>query len=47
MKNDLGEDGMLKAQQDWAELIAELDAERLAGTDVSDPRVQAMAARGQ
>ncbi len=42
-RNDLGEDGMLKAQQDWADLIAELDAERIAGTDVGDPRVQAMA----
>ncbi len=46
-RNDLGEDGMLKAQQDWAELIAELDAERLAGTDVTDPRVQALASRWQ
>src|SRR3954447_25648661 len=46
-RNDLGEDGMLKAQRDWADLIAELDAERIAGTDVADPRVQAMAARWQ
>jgi hypothetical protein len=46
-RNDLGEDGMLKAQHDWADLIAELDAERIAGTHVSDARVQAMAARWQ
>ena len=31
-RNALGEDGMAKAQQDWADLIAEMDAERLAGT---------------
>jgi hypothetical protein len=43
----LGEDGMAKAQQDWADLIAELDAEREAGTDPADPRVQALAARWQ
>ena len=27
-RNELGEDGMAKAQQDWADLIAEMDAER-------------------
>ena len=35
----LGEDGMRKAQQDWAELIAEVEAERVAGTDPADPRL--------
>src|SRR3954469_1596759 len=44
---ELGEDGMAKAQQDWADLIAEMDAERLAGSDPSDPRVQALADRWQ
>ncbi len=46
-RNALGEDGMAKAQQDWADLIAELDAERIAGTDPADPRVQALADRWQ
>ena len=36
-RNALGEEGMAKAQQDWADLIAEMDAERLAGTDPADP----------
>jgi DNA-binding transcriptional MerR regulator len=43
----LGDDGMRRAEQDWAELIAALDAEREAGTDPADPRVQALAARWQ
>src|SRR4051794_14144183 len=46
-RNELGEDGMAKAQQDWADLIAEMDAERVAGTDPADPRVQALADRWQ
>jgi DNA-binding transcriptional MerR regulator len=41
----LGEEGIAKAQQDWAELIAALDAEREAGTDPADPRVQELGAR--
>jgi DNA-binding transcriptional MerR regulator len=43
----LGEEGMAKAQQDWADLIAEMDAEREAGTDPSEARVQALADRWQ
>src|SRR3954469_24774010 len=46
-RNALGEQGMAKAQQDWADLIAEMDAEREAGTDAADPRVQALADRWQ
>jgi DNA-binding transcriptional MerR regulator len=46
-RNELGEDGMAKAQQDWADLIAEMDAERVADTDPADPRVQALADRWQ
>ena len=46
-RNALGEDGMAKAQQDWADLIAEMDAERVADTDPADPRVQALADRWQ
>jgi DNA-binding transcriptional MerR regulator len=44
-RNALGEEGMAKAEQDWADLIAEFEAERVAGTDVADPKVQALAAR--
>ena len=36
-RSELGEEGMAKAQQDWADLIAEMDAEREAGTDVRRP----------
>jgi MerR family transcriptional regulator, thiopeptide resistance regulator len=36
----LGEEGMRKAQDDWAELIAAVGAEREHGTDPADPRVQ-------
>jgi len=46
-RNELGDEGMAKAQQDWADLIAELDAERVAGTDPADPRVQALVDRWQ
>src|SRR6478609_5310034 len=45
--DQLGEDGMAKAQQDWADLIAEMDAERVAGTDPAAPEVQALADRWQ
>ena len=38
---------MAKAQQDWADLIAEMDAARAAGTDPADPHVQALADRWQ
>lgn len=41
----LGPEGMAKAQRDWAGLVAEVDAARLAGTDPSDPKVQALADR--
>jgi DNA-binding transcriptional MerR regulator len=44
-RDELGEEGMAKAQQDWADLIAAMDAERVAGTDPADPRVQALADR--
>jgi DNA-binding transcriptional MerR regulator len=41
----LGDEGMKRAQQDWAELIAEVEAERERGTDPADPRMQELAAR--
>jgi MerR family transcriptional regulator, thiopeptide resistance regulator len=43
----LGEDGMRRAEQEWADLIAEAESLRTRGTDPSDPRVQAIAARWQ
>ncbi|HET6551067.1 MAG TPA: MerR family transcriptional regulator [Solirubrobacter sp.] len=43
----LGEEGMRKAQDDWAELIAAVEAERERGTDPADPRVQALVDRWQ
>src|SRR4051812_5571962 len=46
-RTELGDEGMAKAQQDWAELIAEMDAERAADTDPADGRVQALADRWQ
>jgi MerR family transcriptional regulator, thiopeptide resistance regulator len=41
----LGEDGMAKAQRDWAELIAAVEAERVAGTDPADPRLEPLVDR--
>jgi MerR family transcriptional regulator, thiopeptide resistance regulator len=43
----LGEEGMRKAQDDWAELITAVEAEREKGTDPADPRVQELAGRWQ
>ena len=43
----LGEDGMAKAQQDWVDVYADLDALREAGVDPADERVQAVAARAR
>jgi DNA-binding transcriptional MerR regulator len=35
----LGEEGLKRAQDDWTRLIAEVEAERVAGTDPADPRL--------
>ena len=43
----LGEEGMRRAQDDWAELIAAVEAEREKGTDPADPGVQELAGRWQ
>ena len=43
----LGEEGMARAQQEWADLIAEAEALRAGGVDPSDPRAQVIAARWQ
>ena len=36
---------MRKAQQDWADLIAEVEAERVAGTAPADPRLKPLVDR--
>ena len=46
-RETLGEEGMRKAQDDWAQLIAEVAAERDHGTDPADPKVQALVDRWQ
>jgi hypothetical protein len=43
----LGEEGMRKAQQDWADLYAAVEAERQAGTEPGDPRLDPLVARWQ
>lgn len=43
----IGDDAIKRAEQEWAELIAAVEAERARGTDPSDDRVQALAARWQ
>lgn len=40
-----GDDPMKKAEQDWADLIAAVRAEKERGTDPADPRMQELAAR--
>jgi DNA-binding transcriptional MerR regulator len=35
----LGEEALKRAQDDWTRLIAEVEAERVAGTDPADPRL--------
>jgi DNA-binding transcriptional MerR regulator len=46
-RQELGADAIEQAQRDWAELIAAMTAERDAGTDPGDPRVQELARRWQ
>jgi MerR family transcriptional regulator, thiopeptide resistance regulator len=41
----LGEEGMRRAQADWAELIAAVEAERAAGTDPADARLDPLVQR--
>ena len=41
----LGEEGMQRAQDEWTALIAEVEAERLAGTDPADPRLDPLVER--
>ena len=41
----LGAEGLRRAQDAWSELIAEVEAERAAGTDPADPRLDPLIAR--
>jgi MerR family transcriptional regulator, thiopeptide resistance regulator len=42
-RRELGEEGMARAQQEWAQLIEEARAQRALGTDPADPRMAALA----
>jgi MerR family transcriptional regulator, thiopeptide resistance regulator len=44
-RQELGDEAIERAQQEWADLIARAQAERERGTDPGDPRVQAIVAR--
>ena len=44
-RDALGEEGMRKAEADWAALIAEAEELRASGAAPTDPRTQALAAR--
>jgi DNA-binding transcriptional MerR regulator len=46
-RETLGEEGMRRAQDDWARLIAEVEAERMAGTDPADPKLAPLLDRWQ
>jgi DNA-binding transcriptional MerR regulator len=41
----LGDDGLRRAEADWAELIAAVEAERGAGTDPADPKLDPLVER--
>jgi DNA-binding transcriptional MerR regulator len=43
----LGDEAIERAQREWAEVFEALEAERRAGTDPADPRVQALGERWQ
>jgi MerR family transcriptional regulator, thiopeptide resistance regulator len=43
----LGEEGLRRGQEAWAELIPLMEAERQRGTDPADPRVQELQRRWQ
>ena len=45
--NALGPDGMKRAEQDWAELLKEVESEHARGADPAGPRMQELAARWQ
>jgi hypothetical protein len=44
-RRELGPDGMERAQRDWAQTIAAMQAHMERGTDPADPEVQALIRR--
>jgi DNA-binding transcriptional MerR regulator len=44
-REEVGEERINQSHADWAELIAQVRAEKARGTDPSDPKVQALAQR--
>jgi len=46
-REELGNEAIERSQRDWAELIAEVQREREAGTDPGDPKMQELAGRWQ
>ena len=44
-RNELGPEGMERAQQEWADLIAEVEAEHAAGTPPTDPKLRPLVER--
>ncbi len=44
---ELGPERMERAQREWAELYADVERERAAGTDPRDPRIRELAARAE
>lgn len=44
-REKLGEEGMQKGRQDWADLIAEVEAAAAGGVDPTSPEAQALSAR--
>jgi MerR family transcriptional regulator, thiopeptide resistance regulator len=46
-REQLGPEAIADAEREWAELYAEVERDREAGTDPADPRVQALAARAE
>ena len=44
-RNELGPEGMERAQQEWADLIAEVEAEHAAGTAPTDPKLRPLVER--
>ena len=46
-RRELGDEGLRRGQEAWAELIPLMEAERQRGTDPADPRVQELTRRWQ
>ena len=46
-RNEMGDEAIEQSQRDWADLIAEVQREREAGTDPGDARMQELAGRWQ